>query len=308
MIARVGGRELRLKDLVAHVTDRHDPTFAEFLATDSGARTLRSPLTARWVRQFADVVALEIQARNLGVDRKRTDECLSAALKRGFEDWLVAYNEERAKAGSHEDLTQDRVNLLLARYQQEFGLETEVRGWLDALVPGEFNEGQVALYFNTYNREMNGHVTFAHILIHHRDPATGELLDADGQRRAQEKVADVKARLKADGSNFADVAQLLSDDRRTAAKGGVFEQVGRFDPRLPVELCRTAWGLKDGDWTGPVASPYGLHFVKRLSFLQTQFVLYAESVKPRVREVMRQHRQEDVLFEVRQQLEVKLEY
>jgi hypothetical protein len=208
----------------------------------------------------------------------------------------------------HDSLTQEQVNARLARYQREFGLETEVRGWLDALVPGDFTEPQVAAYYQAYAREMGGTVNFAHILVHHRDPATGELLDAAGQRRAHEKVAEVRARLQPDGGNFAEVAQLLSDDRRTAAKGGVFEQVTRFDVRLPAELCRAAWRLRDGEWEGPLESPYGLHFVKRLSFFQDHLVLYTPKVFPAAKEFMRQHKQEDLLFDVRKRREVKLLY
>ena len=77
---------------------------------------------------------------------------------------------------------------------------------------------------------------------------------------------------------------------------------------LPAALCRAAWNLRDGNWAGPLESPYGLHFVKRISLSQQQFILFTPAALPKIRETMRKHRQEDLLYEVRKKRRVELLY
>ena len=48
--------------------------------------------------------------------------------------------------------------------------------------------------------------------------------------------ADIKARLKPDGSNFEEIARLYSDDTKTGKDGGILQGVHRYDDRLPDSL------------------------------------------------------------------------
>jgi hypothetical protein len=307
IIARVDGRDLLFGDLVRHLDARHSPGFGRYLATPAGNLYFRAPYRfgADWVRQFADMTALKAEARARELDPANAERFLSGALESSFE----AHLEREQKRGSlGKDLTQELINIRLSKYQQEYGLQTEVQGWLDFLVPEDSSDEALLDYFRGHARVFGGKVTFAHVLIHDRDKVTLRRLDGAERARAWEKVADIRARLKKDGSNFEDVAARYSEDRRTADRGGVFRHVSRFDPRLPAVLCRTAWKLRDGEFTGPVVSPYGLHFVKRISYVQHEFLVFIPKTKPMIAETMRKHRQEDLLFRLREKLRVELRY
>src|SRR6185436_20636744 len=97
-------------------------------------RFLTSDLIAPWVREFADIKALEAEAKARGeIDQKKLDEKLSAALKQAFEHYLADYVEGLRQAGHPTELTQKRMNALLTDYQLRHGLACEMQGWLDYL-------------------------------------------------------------------------------------------------------------------------------------------------------------------------------
>jgi hypothetical protein len=306
VIAVVGGEELTVEDMIQHLDRRHAPGFSRYLATRAGNLYFQAPqrFGADWVRQFADITALRAEAKARGLDLEDAEPFLSAALKRGFEAYL------QTNADSDDLSAADRKVLAarLTRYQQEYGMQTEVQGWLDFLVPEEVGDDELRDYFQGNARQFGGTVTFSHILVHHRDPVTLRLLTGEDKAKAWEKVADIKARLKDDGSNFEDVAARYSEDRKTAQRGGIFRHVSRFDTRLPAVLCRAAWKLEDGQLTGPIESAYGLHFIKRLSMTQQRFILFTEDAKPVIRKTRRKLLQENLLLEAREKRGVKLLY
>ena len=129
-----------------------------------------------------------------------------------------------------------------------------------------------------------------------------------GRQRAWDKMTDIRTRLKKDGSNFSELARRYSEDRKTAGRGGRLNNVERFHPTLPAILCRTAWGLEDGEVSEPVESPYGLHLIKRISFVQKQFIIYTDAAKPVVQATYRRHQQENLVFGARRKMRVKLFY
>jgi hypothetical protein len=142
----------------------------------------------------------------------------------------------------------------------------------------------------------------------YRDAGTSILLDEEGQQRALRRLQDVRARLRPDGSNFAEVAALMSEDTRTARNGGELADIARFDDRLPAILCRTAWSLRDGEVSDVVESQYGYHIIQRVSYNQKRWMLFTEAAKPEVRSMMRRNSQEDLLFKVRADHKVVLKY
>ncbi len=301
-IARVDGRDLTLGDLVRHVKARHEPFFDHFLSTPGGARCFTDErFGADWVREFADATALREEAHARSLDLAPADAVLGAALKQGFETWLAGQSLPP-------EPSQELIDHFLATYQRMHGLEAEVRGWLDFLVPDTASDDELGEFFHGHPRFFGGAVTLAHILVRHRHPATLELLDDAGRAAAWDKIADLRARLRPDGSNFEELAERFSDDRRTAARGGVLEQVERFSPLLPAVLCRTAWNLEDGAVSDAVESPYGLHLVKRIELDQRSFILFTDAAVPTVRQVRRQYLQEDLLFAVRAARRVALLY
>lgn len=307
-IAEVDGREITLEEMARHIEERHRPGFRQFLSSPAGNLYFQSPAIATWVRQYADIMALTSEARYRNLDLLAAEKHLAQALKQGFEVWLQSYVESRERQGRPVTLDQERIDRLLTDYQNDFGLESEVKGWLDFLVPDDASDVEVRDYYRDNARIFGGRMTIAHILIYDRDPLTGILLDGEAKTRAEEKLQDVRARLREDGSNFEEVARLLSDDRRTAERGGLLANVARFDPYLPAALCRTGWYLPDGEVSQPFKSRYGTHIVKKISFEMNTFILWTEEIAPQVRETMRQHRQEDLLFEMRRKRRVELLY
>ncbi|MEZ5967434.1 MAG: peptidylprolyl isomerase [Planctomycetota bacterium] len=309
-VAKVDEREITLGEMARYMDEHLSPGFAGFLATPAGNLYFDKRQPADWIRQYADIVALQAEARAREVPQEAVDARLEQAAEGGFEAWLAHYRQQREDQGVKSDLTDERKANLRARHRREFGLADQRQGWLDALTPDLDRIGlDAAHYFYRENpRYFGGVVHLAHILVYDRQPVSGQLLvDAD-RRETTRLLAEVKARLAPDGSNFEDVARLMSEDRRTANRGGILRNVSRFDPRLPPSVTRAAWELRDGEWTGPIESPYGQHFVKRLSYTHYAFFLVTESTLPKVRDIMRRKMQEDAMLDIRRRHRVTLLY
>ncbi|MCC7063678.1 MAG: peptidylprolyl isomerase [Planctomycetes bacterium] len=306
-IATVGDHSITLGELVDHLEERHHPGFRDALVQNPMVqRMLQSDIIATWVRQYADIQALKLLTKEMAVDQKKLEEAQSAQLKESFQGYLNNYIEQRRAAGRPTDLKQDQINRMLARYQLENGLAAELQGWLNYLEPDTYNRAQLQEFFNNNARAFGGTVSLAHILIYNRDPGRGILFNDENMARASAQLADVRARLREDGSNFEEVAKLCSADQRTAPLGGALGSVHRFDDRLPAALCRAAWELRDGEVSDVVESQYGWHILKRVDFQQHIFILFTEDAIPSVRQVMRRSHQEDILFQAREKAALKL--
>lgn len=306
-VAMVGGRAIPLGEVIDHIDAVHYPGFAKAMAERPEIqRYLQSDLIAPWVRQYADLVALKAatQERNLDADKLKVAQ--STQLKKAFEDFLANYLEQRKKAGRPTELTQQRTNSMLADFQLKNGIAAELQGMLDFLEPDDYTRGQLQEFYQNNARAFGGTVTLAHILIPNRDPGTGILLADAGLAKANAQLADVRARLRPDGSNFDEVAKLCSTDDKTAEKGGLLGDVHRFDDRLPGVLCRAAWAMRDGEVSDVVESQYGWHILKRLDYQQHIFILFTDDAIPSIRMVMRRARQEQLLFDAREKGQVKL--
>jgi hypothetical protein len=304
-IAVVGDRTLTLGDLVDHIDGRHHAGFRAKLEKGiEYQRLLQSDLIAPWVRHFADLEALR-QTFAADIDAKQLEQAQSGALKSMFQGHLEKVAEARTQRGA-DPLTPEQVGKELDRYQLPNGLAAELQGMLDHLEPGKFNRAQLRNFYEANARVFGGQVTISHILIQHRDSGTGILLNDDGLALANQRLADVKARLQPDGSNFEEVARARSDDQRTAHEGGLLRGIHRYDDRMPAALCRAAWALRDGEVSDVVETPYGWHFVKRLEFTQNIHILFTDDAMPTIEKVMRRALQEDRLFAARKQAGVRL--
>ena len=310
LVCSVGGRDFTLRDLVTHISQRHYPGMVALMNSPSSTGYFQSPRLAEWVRAFADVKTLELAAAARELDYEQVRDTLGEALKKQFNEWLDAYADRRARAGTPLELTQDRINLLLSDFQRDEGLRTEVQGWLDAMVPEVPLEatGKIRDFYEDHPEYFGGVLTIAQILVEHRDPLTLELKTGEAREAALAKLADVRARLEPDGSNFEEVARLLSDDRRTARDGGRLDGVKRFDPRLPAAICRAAWSLRDGEVSAPFESPYGTHIVKRVAYRHLYYIVFTDKIKPAIAQAMRQNEQENLIFRAREQFGAQLRY
>lgn len=300
-IAVVGSRTLTLGELVDHIDSRHFPGFKAALpARPEMQRVLQSDLIAAWVRQFADMEALR-QTFGDQMDAQKLEQAQSDALKAKFKVWLDNYAKERPQA----NLGQEQVAKHLSQFQWKYGTAAELQGMLDHLEPGHYPVGQLRDFFNDHARAFGGMVNIQHILVQHRDGGTGILLNDEGLALANQRIADIKARLRPDGSNFEEVA-LRSDDQKTGREGGKLTGVHRYDDRLPAAICRAAWSLRDGEISEPIESQYGWHIVRRVDFTQNIHILFSDDTLPDIRNVMRRAMQEERLFTARAKAGVRL--
>ena len=312
-VALVDGLPITLEDLVRHIEERHQPGFRRFLSgpddagTPDGARMLASDLIAPWVRQLADVTALQRDARKHGLDEAAAAQTLSAALKAGFAQFLERYVADLKSRGLPAELEQQRTSRLLADYQLRQGLGCELQGWLDLLVPDvQSSERELNEFFQANVRIFGGAVNIAHILVQNRDAGTGIMLGDEGRARAAARLSEVQARLAREGSDFATIARQFSEDSITAPDGGVLQNVERFDYRLPAAICRAAWQLQDGQVSDVIETQYGWHIVKRLELVQKKFMLFTPDAMPTVRTLKRRQEQEDLLFGARKRHAIEL--
>lgn len=306
-IAVVGSKTLTLGDLIDHIDARHYPGFKKLLETQPTVQAyLKSDLIAPWVRQFADMEALRQVAGDTYADPVELEKAQSAVLKGRFEAYL-ATEVERRRARGYPEISQARVNSLLAEFQLRAGLSSELQGLLNVMEKDTYTAKELRDFFNANPRFMGGQVTIQHLLIQHRDGGTGILLKDEGIARANARIAEIQARLRPDGSNFDELVRLYSDDTRTAKSGGELPHIHRFDDRLPATLCRAAWSLKDGQHTTEVIeSQYGYHFIRRLSFNQNVFILFTNDTMESVRVVMQRARQERMLLGAREKTKLRL--
>ena len=306
-IAVVGSTTLTLGQLVDHIDARHYPGFKKLVETQPAyQRYMTSDLIAAWVRQFADMEAVRQYVGDTYIDPVELEKAQSASLKESFEGYLASEVENRRRQGRPEP-TQARVNSMLAEFQLRRGLSAELQGLLDVLEKDDYTRKQLRDFFNANPRFMGGEVTIQHLLIQHRDGGTGILLKDEGLARANARIAEVRARLRPDASNFEELVRQYSDDTRTAKNGGELTGVHRFDDRLPATLCRAAWSLQDGQATTDVIeTQYGFHFVKRTSFNQPIFILFTDDAIPSIRIVMRRAMQERLLLNAREKTKLRL--
>ena len=93
----------------------------------------------------------------------------------------------------------------------------------------------------------------AHIVLYLGQQATPEQ-----QQQAKERIDSIYGALKA-GADFADMARRLSQDRGSAANGGLLPWIG---PNQTLkEFEDKAYALKDGEMSEPFLSPAGYHII-----------------------------------------------
>ena len=98
-----------------------------------------------------------------------------------------------------------------------------------------------------------GLVRPAHIFLYLGQQATPEQ-----QQQAKERIDSIYGALKA-GADFADMAHRLSQDRGSAANGGLLPWIG---PNQTLkEFEDKAYALKDGEMSEPFLSPAGYHII-----------------------------------------------
>ncbi len=107
----------------------------------------------------------------------------------------------------------------------------------------------------TDRRPALGKITVAHIFVTIPKNAT-----AGDSLKARQRIDSVFQKLQA-GENFDDLVKVYSDDKGSAAKGGVLPAFGVN--RMVPEFVEAIYSLeKLGDHTKPILTSYGWHIVK----------------------------------------------
>lgn len=138
-----------------------------------------------------------------------------------------------------------------AAYQQKIGAVSN---------PIRTSVGYHLLRVNN-RRPARGEVEVAHILLRTAEPGTNPFIP-------QNRIDSIYKALQA-GANFEELATNLSQDVRTAPKGGY---IGIFGiNRFEVAFEDAAFALaKDGDFSSPVQTSAGWHIIKRISRREPQ--------------------------------------
>jgi peptidyl-prolyl cis-trans isomerase D len=118
-------------------------------------------------------------------------------------------------------------------------------------------------YFDGHSSEFQSgaQVRARHILIGFEGSRNAS---ADASKRSKEvarkRAADVLAKVRAAGADFAKVAREFTDEAAGKSKGG---DLGFFSREMMVkEFADAAFAMKPGQISEPVESPFGFHVIK----------------------------------------------
>lgn len=108
----------------------------------------------------------------------------------------------------------------------------------------------------TDKRANRGEVTVAHIML-----LKPEDLDPEKIEKVEQNINDIYKKIQ-QGESFEELAKQFSDDKSTAAKGGLLQRFGSGQ-LTSQEFEDVAFGLKEkGDVSKPFRSQFGWHIVK----------------------------------------------
>lgn len=148
-------------------------------------------------------------------------------------------------------------------------------------------EVSVAEMQKYYEQNKSRYVTPGRVQLSHIQVSLAPDATAEQRKKAQARAEEIAKKVAADKSKFADIARADSDDAGTAKDGG---KLGWISKGIwPAALENVVFALKQGDVTGVVEGPGGLH------------VFMADEVQPEKGETFEQAKTK-VESEIRRQL------
>ena len=220
-------------------------------------------LKEAYERQKKDINASHIMVSVKG--RKQPKDTLEAYNK------IMAIKKELDSGSTFE-------KLVVSRSEDTYSNKNEGQiGWLTAILPNGFYEMESAAYntaagkysapFRTgmgyhilkvnETRAARGNIELAHIVVF--DDGKEKAPAKDPKSLIEKAHADLKA-----GGDFDQIARNISDDKKSASKGGYLGFFGIGVHEKAFEDA--AFSLKnDGDYTAPIKSSTGWHIIKRVS-------------------------------------------
>lgn len=227
------------------------------------------------------------------IDKEVTERLLREAYERSKQDVDISHILVAVPPGAseaEEAAAKAEIEAAMERIQKGEDFEAVARavsddksaknnggriGYVTVLFPNGFYELETAAY-QVPTGELSGPIRtdagYHALMVHERRPALGEveaahiLLRTDGE---QDKAA-VKARIDSAyaalqaGADFEAMAKAISEDSRTASKGGY---IGFFGiNRFSKDFEAAAFGIEeDGGYSEPVKTSVGWHILKLIS-------------------------------------------
>jgi hypothetical protein len=305
LMATVHGRKVTLEDLVSHIEDRHYTGFKYLIASPNGKRELLIPRMANWVGQYADILVMEAEARRLKIKESTIQKNQGQAYLAAFQTYQQNYQQRTQRAFPS---TKTGLEFHRKAFQKDRGLGLEVEGLLNTMVPDELDKRGVIAFYKQNSESMNGYLKISQIFVKTRSSQTGARLVGEHGMKAKAKILKITKLLNKNGKNFEVIAASHSEDKASARIGGVLNNLHRFDPRMPANFCRTAWGLRNGQWKGPMETLFGTHFIKRIEWMNTKMIVNPDPDNKDIRHFVRSHRKEALIFKLREGGKVTLHY
>ncbi|OFY97477.1 MAG: hypothetical protein A3K10_13455 [Bacteroidetes bacterium RIFCSPLOWO2_12_FULL_31_6] len=140
-------------------------------------------------------------------------------------------------------------------------------------------------------RTARGTIKVAHIMIQ-----ASKDLDEQTLANKKQKIDEIYAKILADNSQFAELAQQFSDDKGSASRNGELPPFGTG--KMVPEFEEAAFALqKDGEISKPIKSEYGWHIIKRIELtpLDTYENLY-QTIKSKVSRDSRSNKTQEAVI------------
>lgn len=287
----------QLPDIVARVNGQ-DVKKAELdMAVRSLEDRARSPVPAEQrdavYRQVLDrivgfhLLVQEAKARNVIAPPWEVDSQLEQ-IKKQFPSEDAFTQMLQARGVTVEQLRADTAQTIAVNAMLKTELEPKIT----------VSEADSKTYFdqNRARFRQEDSVHASHILIR-----TPEQADAATKAKAKTQADDLLAQLKK-GADFAGLAKKFSQDPGSAPNGG---DLGFFSKgRMVPAFEEAAFGLKPGQTSGVVETPFGYHIIRVVETKASRDLEYAE-VKTQIEDYLKQQMRDQKSQEFVDQLRAK---
>jgi peptidyl-prolyl cis-trans isomerase SurA len=257
-----------------------------------------SKLTESLLKEAYDRTVNEVKAShiliNVAPDAMPADTLAAynkaIEVKKKLSSGKVSF-EEIAKKYSQDPSAKDNAGNLgyFSAFQMVYPFETAA---YSTTIGGISNPIRTSFGYHivkvTDKRKARGQIRLSHIML-----STQGITEAQ-QKRIEEKAIELNEMLKK-GDSFENIARNYSDDKSTAAKGGVMNWIK--GGTMIEEFEDVAFSLKeDGEISAPFKTEYGWHIIRRDEFKPTES--YEELLPNLTRKVSRDMRSQttDKLF------------
>jgi peptidyl-prolyl cis-trans isomerase C len=223
-----------------------------------------------------------LKLKNIPLDnKKQVESALSNYLQR------IAITQNLEKEGAYDKTSLD-VEV------DEFKKQTLLTRHFAAVLKDKVNDQAIQNFYNTHQEQFQSKkANVAHILIRTNE----KMSDAEKQARLN-KAHEAYSRLMANES-FADIAEIYSEDKRSAIKAGELGWIkeGAISPRFSAK----AFSLAQNEISEPFVTSFGVHIVKVLQpsqIITSPFSQVKGNIRYQLRQQVKQAENERLLASV----------